>query len=107
MAAGNASLQRSGEQQPGRKIKEPSANQLLTVANRSDGAGGFLFGGRARPRSSVDAAGGVAYRLRQRRAPHRGRGTDLPLTVNGDVVFHDRAPATAYSDQGRRGVTAA
>ncbi len=50
--------------------------QLLGVANRTDGAGGFLFGGQgATTPPFVDAAGGVRLPRRRRPAPHRpGRG---------------------------------
>ncbi len=86
VAAGNASYSDQERQNLAEKIKA-IRNQLLSVANRTDGAGSYLFGGQgATTQPFVDAAGGVAYRgiSGERRTE---MGTDLPLTVNGDGVF--------------------
>lgn len=62
-------------------------NQLLQVANRGDGSGGYLFGaqGSSAP-PFIDAAGGVSYRGTQGEslAPS---DEPLPLTADGGTVF--------------------
>lgn len=86
VAAGNASYSDQERANLAEKVKA-IRNQLLSVANRTDGAGTFLFGGQgATTQPFVDAAGGVSYRgiSGERRTE---MGTDLPLTVNGDGVF--------------------
>lgn len=86
VAAGNASYSDQERSNLAEKIKA-IRNQLLSVANRSDGAGSYLFGGQgATTQPFVDAPGGVAYKgvSGERRTE---AGTDLPLTVNGDGVF--------------------
>ena len=86
VAAGNASYSDQERSNLAEKIKA-IRNQLLSVANRSDGAGSYLFGGQgASTQPFVDAPGGVAYKgvSGERRTE---AGTDLPLTVNGDGVF--------------------
>lgn len=86
VAAGNASYSDQERSNLAEKIKA-IRNQLLSVANRTDGAGSYLFGGQgATTQPFVDASGGVAYRgiSGERRTEE---GTDLPLTVNGDGVF--------------------
>ena len=86
VAAGNASYtdnERRGLAEKLTSIRQ----QLLSVANRTDGAGSFLFGGQgAGSAPFVDAAGGVQYRgiAGERRTEP---ATDLPLTINGDGVF--------------------
>jgi len=86
VAAGNASYSDQERSNLAEKVRA-IRNQLLSVANRTDGAGSFLFGGQgASTQPFVDASGGVAYRgiAGERRTES---GTDLPLTVNGDGVF--------------------
>lgn len=86
VAAGNASYSDQERSNLAEKVRA-IRNQLLTVANRTDGAGSFLFGGQgATTQPFVDAPGGVDYRgiSGERRTE---AGTDLPLTVNGDGVF--------------------
>jgi flagellar hook-associated protein 3 FlgL len=86
VAAGNASYtdnERRGLAEKLTSIRQ----QLLSVANRTDGAGSYLFGGQgAASAPFVDAAGGVQYRgiAGDRRTEP---ATDLPLTINGDGVF--------------------
>ena len=80
VAAGNASYSDQERSNLAEKIKA-IRNQLLSVANRSDGAGSYLFGGQgATTQPFVDAPGGVAYKgvSGERRTE---AGTDLPLTV--------------------------
>ena len=86
VAAGNASYSDQERSNLAEKLRA-IRNQLLTVSNRTDGGGNFLFGGQgATTQPFADAAGGVAYRgiSGERRTEE---GTDLPLTVNGDGVF--------------------
>lgn len=86
VAAGNASYSDQERANLAEKVKA-IRNQLLSVANRTDGAGTFLFGGQgATTQPFVDAAGGVSYRgiSGERRTE---LATDLPLTVDGDGVF--------------------
>jgi flagellar hook-associated protein 3 FlgL len=61
--------------------------QLLAVANRSDGAGTYLFGGQgASGTPFVDAAGGVQYAGAAGAIRTEG-GTGLPLSVDGSQAF--------------------
>lgn len=86
VAAGNASYSDQERANLAEKVKA-IRNQLLSVANRTDGAGTFLFGGQgATTQPFVDAPGGIDYRgiSGERRTE---LATDLPLTVNGDNVF--------------------
>lgn len=58
-------------------------DQLLGVANRNDGAGGFVFGGQGtKAPPFIDAPGGVAYQgaSGQTQVP---AGDTLPLSVDG------------------------
>lgn len=86
VAAGNASYSDQERQNLAEKVRA-IRNQLLSVANRTDGAGTYLFGGQgATTQPFADAPGGVDYRgiSGERRTE---MATDLPLTVNGDGVF--------------------
>ncbi len=61
--------------------------QLLVVANRSDGGHGFMFGGQGSAQAPfVDAPGGVQFRGTggQTRAAD---GEGLPLTVDGNATW--------------------
>lgn len=86
VASGNASY--SDQERKGLAEKLTAIRQqLLSVANRTDGAGTYLFGGQgASTQPFVDAAGGVQYQgiSGERRTE---MGTDLPLTVDGDGIF--------------------
>ncbi len=86
VAAGNATYSDQERRNLAEKVRG-IRNQLLGVANRTDGAGTFLFGGQgATTQPFVDAPGGIDYRgiSGERRTE---LATDLPLTVNGDNVF--------------------
>ncbi len=62
-------------------------DQLLAVANRSDGAGGYLFGGQGSATPPfLDAAGGVQY-VGTRGAINAVRGDSLPMTMDGDAAW--------------------
>ena len=112
VAAGNASYtdtERKTLSTELRSIRE----QLLVVANRSDGGHGFMFGGQGSQQAPfVDSPGGVQFRgsAGQTRAAD---GEGLPLTVDGNAtwlsartgngVFETRvisATGTAWVDAG-------
>lgn len=60
---------------------------LLKVANRGDGAGGFIFGGQGAGQAPfVDAPGGVQYRSVAGQVMAQA-GEPLPMTVDGEQAF--------------------
>lgn len=62
-------------------------DQVLQVANRGDGAGGYLFGGQgAATPPFVDAPGGVQFRGTAGNVL-AASGEPLPMTVDGDMSF--------------------
>ena len=62
-------------------------NQLLGVANRSDGANGFLFGGQGSSQAPfIDAPGAVQYRGTAGRAQIAGN-EGLPITLDGGATW--------------------
>ena len=62
-------------------------DRLLTVANRSDGAGTYLFGGQGSSAPPfLDAGGGVQY-LGTRGESSADRGADLPMTMDGAAAW--------------------
>lgn len=89
-------------------------DQLLLVANRSDGAGGYLFGGQGSATPPfLDAPGGVQY-IGTRGQINADRADGLPMTMDGDAawmtapsgngVFETRVVASAgnaWIDAGR------
>lgn len=88
--------------------------QLLAVANRTDGAGTYLFGGQGSDQPPfVDVPGGVAYRGSSGEVS-AASGEALPLTIDGDNAwmrarsgngtFQTSAPVsngTGWIDRGR------
>jgi flagellar hook-associated protein 3 FlgL len=61
--------------------------QLLAVANRTDGAGVYLFGGQGADQPPfVDAAGGVQFRGTSG-SVDAASGEALPLTVDGELAW--------------------
>lgn len=61
--------------------------QLLAVANRTDGAGTYLFGGQGADQPPfVDAPGGVQYRGTSGEVS-AASGEALPLTIDGDNAW--------------------
>jgi flagellar hook-associated protein 3 FlgL len=61
--------------------------ELLTIANRSDGAGSYLFGGQgANQPPFVDAIGGVQY-AGAAGSSIAASGEALPLTIDGATTF--------------------
>ncbi len=113
VAAGNATYDDSGRAILADHLSA-IRNQLFAVANRSDGAGNYLFAGQATDqRPFVDAGGGVQYKGGDG-AALAASGETLPLTVDGQVpwmrarsgngVFETRATTatgTAWIDSGR------
>ena len=62
-------------------------DQLFTVANQSDGAGTYLFGGQgATQKPFVDAPGGVQYAATGGQTRTEA-GTNLPLTTDGQASW--------------------
>jgi flagellar hook-associated protein 3 FlgL len=62
-------------------------DQLLKIANRGDGAGGYLFGGQGIGEPPfIDAAGGVQYGATGG-VQHAASSEQLPLTTDGQRVF--------------------
>jgi len=86
VAAGNASYtdtERKTLSSEIRSIRE----QLLIVANRSDGGHGFMFGGQGSQQTPfLDAAGGVQFRGTPGQAT-AADGENLPLTVDGNATW--------------------
>lgn len=86
VAAGNASYgdaQRKGLATELRGIRQ----ELLSVANRSDGAGGFLFGGQGASQPPfIDAPGGVQFRGTAGVAETAG-DESLPLSMDGGAAW--------------------
>ena len=86
VAAGNASYtdaERKTLSSEIRSIRE----QLLIVANRSDGGHGFMFGGQGSQQAPfLDAVGGVQFRGTPGQAT-AADGESLPLTVDGNATW--------------------
>lgn len=86
VAAGNASYTDAERKSVAKKLTE-IRTQLLTVANRADGGGGFVFGGQGSSAPPfVDAPGGVQFvgQGGEARAP---AGESMNLTVDGENVW--------------------
>lgn len=84
--AGNGSY---GDQERANLAQKMSVlrNQLFTVANRSDGAGNYLFGGQAASQPPfIDAPGGVQYRGADGETK-TATAEQLPLTVDGQQAW--------------------
>jgi flagellar hook-associated protein 3 FlgL len=86
--AGNATLSASDRQSLATGITQ-LRNQLLSVANSTDGNGSYLFAGQASSQPPfVDAAGGVQYHgTNSQTYAAAGQGMSLPLTLNGQSAF--------------------
>jgi flagellar hook-associated protein 3 FlgL len=86
LAAGNASY---SDAERSVKANELAGlrQQLFTVANRSDGAGNYLFGGQgANQQPFVDAAGGVQFHGTSG-TTQAASGEALPLTMDGQPTW--------------------
>ncbi len=107
VASGNATYSDEQRKNLSEKLKA-IRDQLMSVANRTDGAGTYLFGGQgATTQPFVDAPGGVQYQgiSGERRTE---LATDLPLTINGDGVFMSaRTGNGVFQTSAAAGVTTA
>lgn len=84
--AGNASFDDNQRKSLANAVRS-LRNQLLQVANRGDGAGGYLFGGQGSAESPfVDAPGGVQFRGTEG-VNMAASGEPLPLTADGNAAF--------------------
>lgn len=84
--AGNPSLSDSQRQSLADAIRG-IRKQLLTVANRGDGAGGMLFGGQGSAEPPfIDAPGGVQFRGTEGQAM-AASDEPLPLAADGGATF--------------------
>ena len=80
VAAGNASYTDSERKSVAKKLTE-IRSQLLTVANRADGGGGFVFGGQGSATPPfLDATGGVQF-------IGQGGEAKAPAVVNADFFI--------------------
>ncbi|HET7792322.1 MAG TPA: flagellar hook-associated protein FlgL [Rhizobacter sp.] len=86
VAAGNGSYSDAERKAQADKITG-LRNQLLSVANRQDGAGTYLFGGQAGDHAPfLDASGGVSYQGTGGQID-AASGDPLPLTVDGRAAW--------------------
>jgi flagellar hook-associated protein 3 FlgL len=86
VAAGDASYSDAERKSLAEKLRG-LRTQLLAVANRSDGAGTFLFGGQGAAQAPfVDAPGGVQYAATSGQSVTEP-GTGLPLTTDGQAIW--------------------
>lgn len=86
VAAGNGSYSDSDRQALVAKLKD-IRNQLLTVANTSDGGGGYVFGGQGSSSPPfVDTTGGVVFQG-QGGESLASTNNHLNLTVDGQQVW--------------------
>jgi hypothetical protein len=86
VAAGNASYTDSERKSVAKKLTE-IRSQLLTVANRADGGGGFVFGGQGSATPPfLDATGGVQF-IGQGGEAKAPAGESMNLTVDGETVW--------------------
>lgn len=86
LAAGNASY--SDAERAGLATKIAGLrDQLLSIANRSDGAGGYLFSGQGSPNPPfLDQPGGVAF-TGVAGAIQTGNAESFPLTIDGRLAW--------------------
>ena len=111
VASGNASYSDAERAGLAKQLAE-IRKQLLAVANRGDGSGGYLFGGQGTSVPPfIDAAGGVAFRGASGEL-QTASDEPLPLTLDGETawlrtrtgngVFETRSSsAGAWIDAGR------
>ena len=86
VSAGNASYSDAERQGIAGELKQ-IRSELLAVANQSDGAGTYLFGGQgATQRPFVDAPGGVQYAATAGQVVTEA-STQLPLTSDGKAAW--------------------
>ncbi len=86
VSAGNASFTDAERKSVAKKLQE-IRTQLLTVANRADGGGGFVFGGQGADTAPfIDAPGGVQF-IGQGGETLAAAGEQMNLTVDGQNVW--------------------
>lgn len=86
VAAGNGSYTDAERASLAAKLKE-IRSQLLTIANRPDGSGGFIFGGQGSSAPPfVDSPTGVTFRG-QSGSIQTGADEPVPLTVDGMATW--------------------
>ena len=86
VAAGNGAYGDAERKHLGESIAQ-IRQQLLAVANRTDGAGGYLFAGQGATRAPfLDGSGGVGFVGTPGQAMTEA-STGLPLSVDGAAVF--------------------
>jgi flagellar hook-associated protein 3 FlgL len=86
VAAGNGSYSDGERRSLAIRLREVR-NQLLSVANRPDGGGGFVFGGQGSSSPPVvDMPGGVQF-VGQGGEAQASSSEKLSLTVDGDMVW--------------------
>jgi flagellar hook-associated protein 3 FlgL len=86
VAAGNGSYSDGERRSLAIRLRE-IRNQLLSVANRPDGGGGFVFGGQGSSSPPfVDMPGGVQF-VGQGGQAQASSSENLGLTVDGDKVW--------------------
>ena len=84
--AGNTGLADADRKSIAGEISE-MRKQLFAIANRTDGAGTYLFGGQSADQAPfLDTAGGVQY-SGQSGAQQAASGEQLPLTVDGNAAW--------------------
>ncbi len=84
--AGNTSLTDADRRSIAGEVSE-MRKQLFSIANRTDGAGTYLFGGQSADQAPfVDASGGVQF-TGQAGAQQAASGEPLPLTVDGETAW--------------------
>lgn len=84
--AGNASYADAQRRSIGEELRG-LRQQLLGVANRSDGAGSFLFAGQGAPTAPfIDAPGGVQFAGTAGQLQAAG-SEELPISVDGDATW--------------------
>ncbi len=86
VAGGNASYDSTQRQMLAGQIRG-LRDQLLAVANRDDGAGGYLLGGQGSSAPPfLDSAGGVQY-VGTRGANSADPATEMPMTMDGAATW--------------------
>lgn len=86
VAAGNGSYTDAERLNLGARI-QGLRDQLLAIANRGDGAGGYLFGGQGSAQPPfVDAPGGVLFRGASGQSEAQA-GDLLPMTLDGAATW--------------------
>lgn len=99
VAAGNASY--SDPERAGLATKITGLrDQLLSIANRSDGTGGFLFAGQGAVGAPfIDSPGGVQY-IGTAGATQSGNIENFPLSIDGRMAWQQAASGNGIFETG-------